>query len=177
MVSGLRIRGLVMNRQMAFGSGKGGLLGVLLLVWAGTASAGQIYSWKDKDGRVHFGDKPVQTAERVNLGGRTGGIVYQPEAMYGAWVLQEDSGGTLTHNRLVLEEGGRFSGRVEANGRLLMSYHGRWTLKRDMIEWQYEQMADKPVTRKEADRIVSLDNGRMVLQPEMGGRQRVLWRP
>ncbi|MFN3587513.1 MAG: DUF4124 domain-containing protein [Moraxellaceae bacterium] len=162
-----------MNRRMAWGRGL-----VLALLWlAPAASGGQIYSWKDKDGRVHFSDKPVQTAERVNLPGRPGGLAYQPEAMYGNWVLQEDRGGTLTHNRLLLEEGGRFSGRVEANGRLLMSYQGRWTLKRDLLEWQYEQMADKPVSRKEADRIVSLDNGRLVLQPEMGGRQRVFWRP
>lgn len=166
-----------MSRRRRCANRVGSVLGATLLVLGGVASAGQIYSWKDKEGRVHFGDRPVQAAERVSLGGRASGVAYQPEAMYGVWVLQEDRGGTLTYNRLTLEEGGRFSGRVEFNNRMLMSYHGRWVLKRDMIEWQYEQMADKPVTRKEADRIVSLDNGRMVLQPEMGGRQRIFWRP
>ena len=40
----------------------------LSLFTATAASAGEVYKWKDADGRVHFGDKPVGTrAESVEL--------------------------------------------------------------------------------------------------------------
>jgi hypothetical protein len=31
------------------------------------ASAGEVYKWKDQDGRVHYGDRPKHDAEAVNV--------------------------------------------------------------------------------------------------------------
>lgn len=44
------------------------LLGLLVLVWAGTtATAAGVYRWVDEQGRVHYSDVPVTGAQSINL--------------------------------------------------------------------------------------------------------------
>lgn len=43
------------------------LSGLLLLTLALSAQAAQLYKWTDKDGRVHYSDKPVASAQKVEV--------------------------------------------------------------------------------------------------------------
>jgi hypothetical protein len=44
------------------------LLAIVAIVSCATAMAGEVYKWKDKDGRVHYGDKPkAEAAEEVEV--------------------------------------------------------------------------------------------------------------
>ena len=38
-----------------------------LALAAATAQAGDVYKWKDKDGKVHYGDRPKTDAQAVEL--------------------------------------------------------------------------------------------------------------
>lgn len=40
-----------------------------LAAFATAAAAGEVYKWKDKDGRVHYGDKPKHEAQAVDVPG------------------------------------------------------------------------------------------------------------
>ena len=40
----------------------------LLTLACAVAQAAEVYKWKDKDGRVHYGDKPKHEAQSVNVG-------------------------------------------------------------------------------------------------------------
>lgn len=44
---------------------------VLLLAMfaAASASAGEVYKWKDKDGRIHYGDKPKEGGQMMDIRG------------------------------------------------------------------------------------------------------------
>lgn len=42
------------------------LIGILLVV-APALFAGQVYKWKDAQGRVHYGDKPADGAEKIEV--------------------------------------------------------------------------------------------------------------
>ena len=42
------------------------ILGAGLLL-AGVASAGQVYKWTDDKGRVHYSDKPVPKAQKLDV--------------------------------------------------------------------------------------------------------------
>lgn len=152
------------------------LAGLLVLLLEG-AGAGEIYSWKDRDGRVHFGDKPVQAAENVRLSNARAGKVYQAQALLGDWLLQEDRGGTLARIRLSLQEGGRFSSQTELGQRVVQAGGGRWTLNGDRIDFVFEvEAGSKAAPRRDSDRVISLQEGRLVLLSQQGGRQRTYWR-
>lgn len=43
------------------------LIALSVLLVCAAASAGDVYKWKDKDGRVHYGDQPKHDAEAVNV--------------------------------------------------------------------------------------------------------------
>lgn len=46
------------------------VIAILLLLFAADFATAEIYRWTDADGRVHFGDKPIDTkiqAEEVNV--------------------------------------------------------------------------------------------------------------
>ena len=50
------------------------ILAVSLALACAAASAGEVYKWKDKDGRVHYGDRPKDAqAESVTINSSTGG--------------------------------------------------------------------------------------------------------
>ena len=40
----------------------------LLTLACAVAQATEVYKWKDKDGRVHYGDKPKHEAQSVDIG-------------------------------------------------------------------------------------------------------------
>jgi hypothetical protein len=49
------------------------VLAVCLAVACAAASAGEVYKWKDKDGRVHYGDRPKDAqAESVTIKSTSG---------------------------------------------------------------------------------------------------------
>jgi hypothetical protein len=48
------------------------ILILVTCVFCAAAAAGDVYKWVDKDGRTHYGDKPKQGGEEVELHG-TGG--------------------------------------------------------------------------------------------------------
>ena len=41
------------------------MLALLLVLACSAASAGEVYKWRDKDGRLHYGDRPKEGAESV----------------------------------------------------------------------------------------------------------------
>jgi hypothetical protein len=43
------------------------LLLVLIMAWAGTASAAEVYSWKDENGVVHYSDSPRASGQMEAL--------------------------------------------------------------------------------------------------------------
>lgn len=43
------------------------IIAILLAGCCGVAAAQQVYKWTDKDGRVHYGDKPRQGAQVVDV--------------------------------------------------------------------------------------------------------------
>ena len=48
-----------MNKQLVM---------IVALLCAGSAAfAGEVYKWKDAQGRVHYGDKPIQDAEKIEV--------------------------------------------------------------------------------------------------------------
>jgi hypothetical protein len=50
------------------------ILAVSLALACAAASAGEVYKWKDKDGRVHYGDRPKDAqAESVTIKSSSGG--------------------------------------------------------------------------------------------------------
>jgi hypothetical protein len=50
------------------------IIAVSLALACAAASAGEIYKWKDKDGRVHYGDRPKDgQAESVTIDSSSGG--------------------------------------------------------------------------------------------------------
>ena len=51
-----------MNRRFA-------PLAILALLLAALPASGQVYSWKDKDGRTHYGDMPPAAVEATLLRG------------------------------------------------------------------------------------------------------------
>ena len=42
---------------------------LLLAAFAATASAGEVYKWKDKNGVVHYGDKPKDGGQMMDIRG------------------------------------------------------------------------------------------------------------
>ena len=55
-----------MNRRFA-------PLAILALLLAALPASGQVYSWKDKDGRTHYGDMPPPAVEATLLRGPQAG--------------------------------------------------------------------------------------------------------
>lgn len=60
-----------MNRRVMFGA-------ILLLVTP-VLFAGQVYKWKDAQGRIHFGDKPADGAQKIEVNAPASQIQRQKE--------------------------------------------------------------------------------------------------
>lgn len=50
-----------------------------LLLLTGAVSAAEVYKWTDDKGRVHYGDRPHQSAEKLNVKPGSGGGVASVE--------------------------------------------------------------------------------------------------
>lgn len=55
------------------------MLAAILLLTAPVLFAGQVYKWKDAQGRVHYGDKPADGAEKIEVNAPASQIQLQKE--------------------------------------------------------------------------------------------------
>ena len=64
-------------------------LALFLVVACAAASAGEVYKWRDKDGRLHYGDRPKDAqAESVTVKSSSGsGASYSLPILYGGLVI------------------------------------------------------------------------------------------
>ena len=57
------------------------IIAVCLVLVCAAASAAEVYKWKDKDGRLNYGDRPNHQAEAVNVDPNSGtGVPSDSEA-------------------------------------------------------------------------------------------------
>lgn len=143
------------------------------------ASAGEVYTWKDASGRVHFGDQPPgQGANRVEV--RAPGVrsSFDAALLAGTWVGRAQKGSVTMVVRMTLGSDHRFTGAAEANGRRIWEYGGDWQLDGDTLHWTYTEssMPLPDAARKDSDRLLSLTAERMEVLSALSGERRVFTR-
>lgn len=101
------------------------------------------------------------------------------EQMTGTWISSEQTPEQGQADTLMnIRPDGSFSGSLLVNNETVWTFSGNWTLKGDIINWEYtgSSLVLLIEDRSELDTIVSLGQGEMTLKSERRGGVRTLHR-
>ncbi|MCC6075803.1 DUF4124 domain-containing protein [Pseudomonas sp. GCM10022188] len=150
----------------------------LLLFVAGAALAGEVYTWKDANGRTHFSDKPLNQAARALTVTPPPVAPRQAIDLTGTWQSQGDKDGRSVLATVTFKADQSFAGKVQLDGQDFMTTEGQWRIDGDQLLWTYTQTSIPlpDSLKKDSDTILSASAEHLELQSALSGEVRLFSR-
>lgn len=157
-------------------------IGFALLLSVGSlAVAGEVYTWKDANGRTHFGDRPPVLQAQPARAVAVTPPPLSPRAeveLAGTWQSSAAQDGRMFLATVTFKPDHSFAGQMQVDGQDFMSYEGQWRIADQQLHWTYTKTSI-PLPEslmKDSDTILSASADHLELQSALSGEVRLFSR-